>query len=48
MNRTRVSRRDRWQPSPEELVRIMDEMRPIVADFAQRAETFLATAALSA
>ena len=42
MNRSRVSRRERWQPTPEELVRIMDEMRPIVADFARRAETFLA------
>ena len=43
MNRSRVSRRERWQPTAEELVRIMDEMRPIVADFARRAETFLAT-----
>ena len=48
MERSRVSRRERWQPTPEELVRIMDEMRPIVADFARRAETFLASAALSA
>jgi hypothetical protein len=48
MDRSRVSRRERWQPTPEELVRILDEMRPIVADFARRAESFLATAALSA
>ena len=48
MNRSPVSRRERWQPTPEELVRILDEMRPIVADFARRAENFLATAAVSA
>ena len=33
----RVERLRRWHPSDEELVLILDEMRPIVAEFARRA-----------
>jgi hypothetical protein len=32
-----VERLRRWHPSDEELVLILDEMRPIVQEFARRA-----------
>jgi hypothetical protein len=36
-----------WKPSVEELERIIDEMRPIIAEFTRRAEV-LTTAAAAA
>jgi hypothetical protein len=32
-----------WHPSPEEVARIREEMRPIVAEFARRSELQLAS-----